>query len=363
MYLNFEDKTLEAVGQFLEKSLHILYLGRNKISDSGILSLVKCENITILDINGCKDVSDESLVPLVKSLRRLSKVYLGNCFKVSNKSVIAIAETSRENLDTINLNNLTLVDSDCVISLSKNCPNLREFGATSPEIKSEALCKLFESSGSRMTGVKIDNCTVGDSVLFSLSTHCPNLRQLSCRLAQLTNSSIEALARNCTRLMGLKLSDAFKLTSGCLVTLAFHCRNILEVNLAGCEKVTDEAVVAISIHCKLLLSLNINRFRNKSFSITNESLFALAENSPQLSCLQIMKCYPVDEQGIKRVVSKCTQLTRLALSGIPNVNQGLLEWLVQEREFRSLYVAMCEVDKLFIDNYNKFKKGKSKVFY
>ena len=128
-------------------------------------------------------------------------------------------------------------------------------------------------------------------------THCRNL----------TNASIEAIARNCPYLSDLRVGSCRKLTDASIAAVAAGCPNLKALMLDGSTKLTKVSLAAIASSCPNLESL---AFRDCRFT-------ALPENIGNLSKL---RSFDAGRNLLTRLPLSIVQLDvscRLQLDGNP----------------------------------------------
>ncbi|KAK6924040.1 F-box domain [Dillenia turbinata] len=111
------------------------------------------------------------------------------------------------------------------------------------------------------------------------------------------------ISRSC---WGCQISD----NGLCKISLAHCVSNLRSISLWGMTGITDKGVVHLISKAKSLQHLNIG-----GTFITDESLFAIAESSPNLKTIVLWSCRHITENGLLPLVHKCRKLESINLWG------------------------------------------------
>ena len=115
---------------------------------------------------------------------------------------------------------------------------------------------------------------VDDTVVLSIAKNCPNLKRLSLRGCKVTDPSVCEVAIHCHKLLLLALAGLHKLTDKCVIALAGNCPYLEELYISGCGMITPAATrylqvidLQVIVHvllntltllvCDLILSIQI----------------------------------------------------------------------------------------------------------
>ncbi|KAF5463774.1 hypothetical protein F2P56_013909 [Juglans regia] len=128
----------------------------------------------------------------------------------------------------------------------------------------------------------------------------------------------ETIARLVRHAYSLKDIDISKSRWGCQITdkglyrisLAKCVSNLTSISLWGMTGVTDKGVVQLMSRTNSLQHLNIG-----GTFITDESLFAIADNCPHLKTVVLWSCRHVTENGLLVLVNKCQKLESINVWG------------------------------------------------
>ena len=100
---------------------------------------------------------------------------------------------------------------------------------------------------------------VDDTVVLSIAKNCPNLKRLSLRGCKVTDPSVCEVAIHCHKLLLLALAGLHKLTDKCVIALAGNCPYLEELYISGCGMITPAAtrylqVIDLQVIVRVLLN-------------------------------------------------------------------------------------------------------------
>ncbi|XP_067930515.1 protein AMN1 homolog [Watersipora subatra] len=146
--------------------------------------------------------------------------------------------------------------------------------------------------------------SVTSLALRHIASCCPNLRiAYFRRCINISDEGVEALAKECNRL--------------------------IELNLSGCTNITDTSTRAISKFCSHLQSLNL-----AYTSITDESAYNLAQGvcSENLKEVHISHCAYVTDDGVEALLHGTKNVSYLEIQGCPLLTHDSIDALGRQRE-------------------------------
>ncbi|XP_042425368.1 F-box protein At5g67140-like isoform X2 [Zingiber officinale] len=121
----------------------------------------------------------------------------------------------------------------------------------------------------------------------------------------------ESAARVVRAAYNIKELDISRSCWGCQITdeglykisLTKCVGNLLSISMWGMAGITDRGVIQLVTQANSLQHLNIG-----GTFITDESLYAIANNCPQIKTIILWSCRHVTENGLKKLVDKCCKL-------------------------------------------------------
>ena len=93
------------------------------------IMLLDTSDIVLLDLRGCKNITDQCLTDIVKRCVKLRSIDIGGCGEVTDAGVTALGAGCGQ-LQSINLEGCDKVTDACVISLSAGCGQLHSIDLT-----------------------------------------------------------------------------------------------------------------------------------------------------------------------------------------------------------------------------------------
>ncbi|KAL1917721.1 uncharacterized protein VTP21DRAFT_3555 [Calcarisporiella thermophila] len=253
-----------------------------------------CGNIQILHLSGCRSPSAASIAYLLRHLRDL-----------------LVLDVSGLN----NINNYTL------FTIAASCPRLERLNL--------AWCRGISSRGveavlrgcSRLRWLRLDGCiTITDEMMLENFCAPPELRFISLASTHVQDRGIEALAKQCPKLVHLNLSGC-RITDHALRQLALHCPNLERLELAECRALTDEGFTFLALRCPNIHSLDLEN----CIEITDRTLQAFA-GLRRLSRLCLSYCENITDEGVASVLRGCRDtLTAIELDNCASLTDSVLQ--------------------------------------
>ncbi len=171
----------------------------------------------------------------------------------------------------------------------------------------------------------------------NIAINCVNL--IKCNfsfLTELLDEFVINLSRRCPQLTDVNLMQCKKLTENAFITLVKNGKYLSVLNFSGC-KLSSDVFEAIAIECVTLTAFNVNNCKNvkdstiipiiqsnqqltalhlRDSSITDKTLFAIAEKLTGFQVLDVSKCR-VTDAGMIRLVESCKSLSELIFEPNP----------------------------------------------
>ena len=134
--------------------------------------------------------------------------------------------------------------------------------------------------------LSILNCTVQNTLLYTITEYCPNLEKFGLRfIFTATGNILQRMAINCPHLRIFHVNDLnYHTSTECdadLTAFAEKCPQLEDLYIF-CEELTDQSVIALAQHCSRLKKLQLDVHQ-----ITVTSLIALSERGLPLEELII----------------------------------------------------------------------------
>lgn len=213
--------------------------------------LMRCNTLTELDLDKCKEIGDKGIVNAARNCDKLARLVLQFC-------------------------------SDAGIeALAPYCTTLQD--------------------------LRLHNCKVSDIGMRALAPYCVNLVRLHLQRCNITDRGMTALAPSCAQLKELHLESEYRLSNTTLLALALYCNDLRLLHLS--EKFDiDEGIIALAQKCGRLTSLSLHG------SFSARSLYALAPKCSELKNL-CLKGRIFNDDALVSLGAHCSTLENLTLHG------------------------------------------------
>ncbi|KAK7547015.1 hypothetical protein IWX49DRAFT_111820 [Phyllosticta citricarpa] len=297
--------------------------------------LVKRLNLSTLGA----EVSDGSLLPF-KSCKRIERLTLTNCNKLSDQSLTAMLEGNRSllALDVTGIENLT---DRTIYALANNCMKLQ--------------------------GLNVTDCRkITDESLEAVAQHCRNLKRLKFNNCyQLTDKSIMAFANNCRYILEIDLHNCRILEDASVTALLKEGRYLRELRLAHCMRITDHAFLSLPsdatydslrildlTDCGELTDIGVQkiisaapRLRNlvlaKCRQITDRAVSAITKLGKNLHYIHLGHCSRITDAGVLQLVKICTRIRYIDLACCQNLTDRSVEQLATLSKLKRIGLVKC----------------------
>lgn len=201
------------------------------LSAAGFQAIAQAKNLTALDLDGCKKISDAALSSIVKNCTQLKVLCLDLSLPMSSPTVELIAQ---------------------------NCPNLESLNLPSSR-------------------------SISDASLQEIATHCSKLKLLRLECAQLSDATLQKFAESCRDLEVLNISNCPSITDIGVSAIAEHSPKLKRLYVLKNTHITDRTILSLAKHCPKLQELDLTKMPSE------DALIELAEKCPLLKILNLDK--------------------------------------------------------------------------
>ncbi|KAL1668019.1 hypothetical protein GGF50DRAFT_47383 [Schizophyllum commune] len=296
-----------------------------------------------INLAGCKHVSDEGVMALARNCPLLRRVKLSGLEQLTDEPVRALTRMCPHLLE-LDLHHCSLITDVAIRDVWQYCHNMRElrvaycpeltsaaFPAPIPENASAALNPFpsQQPNGGRnddlpplvinrtceqLRMLDMTGCSdITDDAIEGIIAHAPKIRNLVLsKCSKLTDRAVENICKLGKHLHYLHLGHASKITDSSVRTLARSCTRLRYVDFANCVLLTDMSVFELSSLTKLR-RVGLVRVNN----LTDEAIFALAERHATLERIHLSYCDQLTVMAIHFLLQKLHKLTHLSLTGVP----------------------------------------------
>lgn len=237
-------------------------------------------NLVAMDASGVKSITNDAVVGLAQSARRLQGINLTGCKEVSNQGIMALA-LNCPSLRRIKLSNLEALTDEPICALARMCPLLLEIDLNH--------CKL------------ITDIAIRD--IWTYSTHMREIRLSHCEL--LTDSGFPVRIR---KDQASEAPNPFpsKLQSEDLppLILSRTLEHLRMLDLTACTQVTDEALEGIISHAPKIRNLGLS----KCSLLSDKSVESICKLGRHLHYLHLGHADQITDRSVRTLARSCTRL-------------------------------------------------------
>ena len=255
------------------------------------------ENIAFVDINLTDDHMKYLPDQIVKNLQSLQII---GCERITNDAIKLIGMHCAK-LRYLNLRDCFHISDMGLLHIVKNSPNIRGMELTGTCVTNIGICSVSDYCH-HLKILIISRCRKLTGEGFGFITEAfKNLEYLnmSANYEGITDKGIQILTRKCNALKHLDISDSSSITDISIFTIADSCKNLTILIAEGCIRVTQQGVIYLVTKCNKLKTLNIS-----GISISDQVLFVIADNCQNLVILNIGTHRNYPWEGIKYVMKK-----------------------------------------------------------
>ncbi|KAL0372239.1 UNVERIFIED_CONTAM: EIN3-binding F-box protein 1 [Sesamum calycinum] len=308
--LNISDVSLAVIGHYGSEMTDLALIGLQNVNERGFWVMGKgqgLQKLKSLSLTACPGISDLGLEAVGKGCPDLKLFAIRKCPRVSDSGLVSFTKAAGcgGKLKALAIENcLGIQDLDFAFPVTSFCHSLRS--------------------------LSIRNCPgFGDASLGMLARFCPKLTQLDFSGLQcISNAGILPLIQSSEAgLVKVNLSGSAKLTDNVVTAIAeLHGETLELLNLDGCQYITDLSMLAIARNCSVLSELDVSQC-----GITDSGIAVLA-SAEQLS-LQIFSlagCSLVSDKSLPFLVLLGKTLVGLNIQHCRGISCGTVDLLVDQ---------------------------------
>ncbi len=355
------------------------------VLDDAILTQLfeKLPCMVSLDISGCRGITHEGIIAVIRRCERISKLAISCVDSASDETleVISICGahklcsldisgghgvnefpssfTTRGidaiasfccNLTEINISFCRSIDDGGLVRLVSTLSKLQKIAiAECIQFSESAIAEAFRVLPESMLHLDARATNVADDAMDALASRCSNLESLNishcesisersarCSFPSLLRLEMKGLALRDAGVVSLVSSSSAGLrelnvsnvaiTDDCLLRIASTSAlsNLRSLILMGCTNITDVGVISIANAAPLLIELNLQA----CFEVTGESVCIVAARCPKLTHVTLAGCNLINDLALYDIVLKCRNLLYLDINmcfGISEKGRGVVE--------------------------------------
>ncbi|EGC35301.1 hypothetical protein DICPUDRAFT_78988 [Dictyostelium purpureum] len=247
------------------------------IGDKGVRAFIqRAPLLRVLNISSTS-VGDETLQTVAGYCKRLKKLFVANCPKISSSGISAIGFQCSE-LSVLNVSRSHNLNDAGIIDIAR--------------------CRFLKR-------LLINDCTrISDISIIKVATNCPMLKEISLKgCTNIGEVAVLSLSTYCKRLQVIDFTDCHLVTDLSIVGIGRECLLLKKAILCG-TSILDSAVIEICVRS----NVNINTLDLQRTRITDKSLDIISQMCPGIKILNISNC-GVSPQGVNLIKQSCFLLT------------------------------------------------------
>ncbi|KAL6050828.1 Lysine-specific demethylase 2A [Balamuthia mandrillaris] len=374
------DEAVACVINYAPLSLRRVNLGYNRelITDESVLKLAKnCVYLESLDLQLCKRITDESLVAIAGHCLNLKELNLSWC-AITDRALVAIVEACHKTLAKLNINACKKITFQSMNRLATLCTNLESLKVSLciNGMDDNVLTTISANNFTKLKELNLRGTSVGDVGLLALISSSPpssfppssssasssiKLRKVDLSLcSKVTDQSLIGLSESVHRhLLVLKLRRNDLITDAGIEAIARRCSSLQKLRLSECTRITDRAIRAVTRSCSSLTSLELKECdigadvyeedeteeeaeqaqKKKKTNVFEEVASAL----PLLKELDLSANERIDDSSVASL-KRCAQLQHLDLGFCSGISDAAVCQLVESlKELRHLDLSWCDI--------------------
>ena len=188
------------------------------------IMLLDTSDIVLLDLGGCKSISDECLTDIVKQSHKTRRKHLRDSEKVIDAGESELGAECGQ-LQSTNLSGCDKVTDAGVSALGAGCGKLQSIDVEDCDKVTDAGVSALGAGCGRLLGINLEGCN------------------------KVTDAGVSALGAGCGQLQSIDLTYCNKVTDAGISALGAGCGQLQSIDLKYCDKVTDAGVSALGGGC------------------------------------------------------------------------------------------------------------------
>ncbi|KAK7099182.1 uncharacterized protein [Littorina saxatilis] len=244
-----------------------------------------CRHLTHVDASWCH-VTDVGLTALAGCCHRLESLCLNGCQQISDESLKAVVEKHGASLRVLELFGCFSLTPISFRHLAEHCTFLLT--------------------------LNMGQCyKISDSHMITLSASLSRVETLDLRgCKKLGDNSIRKIVKNCRRLRHLTLANCPLLSNAAVVEIATYLPDIRSLDVCGCNLISDTSLRTLASNCYRMTSIDIS-----STSCTHKSVLMLAESCRNLESAKFNFLADIHDTSLSKLIKSCKRLNTIHLYG------------------------------------------------
>lgn len=300
------------------RRLNFLTLGAH-LTDDVFSAFARCDRLERLTLVGCEHISGEALTRILPFFPNLVAVDLTGVVKTTNETVINLALSARR-LQGINLAACGKVSDEGVIALAENCPLLRRVKLSGLESLTDAPISALAKRCPLLLEIDLNQCLlITDAAvrdIWTYSTHMREMRLSHCPL--LTDSAFPVCPRS-EAILPSDTPDPFPCSTAnhnsdlpplILPRTMDHLRML---DMTACAAITDDAIEGIISYSPKIRNLVLS----KCVLLTDRTVENICRLGRHLHYLHLGHAAKITDRSIRTLARSCTRLRYVDFASKP----------------------------------------------
>ncbi|CAM9324073.1 unnamed protein product [Ectocarpus sp. 6 AP-2014] len=362
------------------------HLDCSNVQEADVKALINNRRLAVvLNLTGCKWVTDESMEHVAKVLVHLQAFTVSGCQLITDKHLerimrrnggLAVLGLSRcpgigalalacipsicQGLKTVDLSHNANVTDDVLGQLARCCRRLGtlylQYCSFVTDVGVQTLA--VEVNHETLTSLDLSGCVLlSDYSIVALGQLCRKLRRLNLKaLNRVTEEGASSVTRNCWDMEYLCLEDMYNLMDSAFVfdfsvdgrraVEANMLTSVTDINLHDCNKLTDTAVDHIMKRACQIQTLNLAgccNLTDMACAYIVQDPVSGSRRGASLTSLNLGYCLNITDKGVERLVASATKLLHINLAGcVQLTDEGVLTLVSTCTRLQEVVFAQCK---------------------
>ena len=269
--------------------------------------------LSLVDLGYCGRPFTARVAALLNPLTSLTTLRLRGCFRLTNATLATLMQKRGEGLTELQISGNSQLNADGLASIAAHCTKLISLRLEDcDQLTPSGLAPLSRIENLQTLSLNGLCLLEGDTLTSLVRPSAVTLTTLGLRGCPLLEpDAVAAAARMCSQLTDLNLEGVELLTDAAAAEIAISLPALERLVLKGCVQLSDAAIEAFAENCHGLLELSLNKIP----ALSDAALVALRRRCTGLTVLDISWCRGVSDHGIGALVDACEGLEKLSLWG------------------------------------------------
>ncbi|RIA85964.1 hypothetical protein C1645_808004 [Glomus cerebriforme] len=300
------------------------------ITDKVIKKLTKsCCHLNKLKLFGCMSLTSRSLYWIETRCPKLTTLNIGFCTNITQRALQSLLTRCKE-LTSLTISYCTNIPAISLIPMVKNLQGLRKLYMHSSHT-SDLIVKNIISHIPKLRKLDLGASSpkLTDATSEIISQHCPNLVYLCLSSSLITNEGLRKIAQGCKKLSFIDLSGCYMIEDG-ISDFLNYCPELKIIHLNSLLKISGKSFSAI---------IKSNHIEYASFS-SSKILEIPSDDLPssddersrsKIKKLILNNC-DISENNLRQIAYWCKNLEYLDINLVCYLNDNILQILCDHLE-------------------------------